>query len=119
MTSADIGFGAASILIDYGAITKVVSTRVRFPLVANEWVSIELHVSTPISEWDGKTWYARFEETAQITDDGVKWLKIIIGTLRSSVRSRHELALETRPDQSPSLFERNHGTFSCLRSDRQ
>ena len=24
----------------------------------------------------------------------LKWLKIIIGTLRSSVRSRHELALE-------------------------
>lgn len=48
--------------------------RVRFPLVANEWASIELHVSTPISEWNGKTWYARFEETAQITEDGVKWL---------------------------------------------
>ena len=48
--------------------------RVRFPLVANEWVSIELHVSTPIPEWDGKTWYARFEETAQITHEGVRWL---------------------------------------------
>ncbi|MGI9205108.1 MAG: M24 family metallopeptidase [Woeseiaceae bacterium] len=48
--------------------------RVRFPLVANEWASIELHVSTPIPEWGGKTWYARFEETAQITEDGVKWL---------------------------------------------
>jgi len=48
--------------------------RVRFPLAANEWASIELHVSTPIPEWDGKTWYARFEETAQITADGAKWL---------------------------------------------
>jgi Xaa-Pro aminopeptidase len=48
--------------------------RVRFPLAVNEWASIELHVSTPIPEWDGKTWYARFEETAQITEDGVKWL---------------------------------------------
>ncbi len=48
--------------------------RVRFPLVANEWASIELHVSTPIPEWGGKTWYARFEETAQITADGAKWL---------------------------------------------
>jgi len=48
--------------------------RVRFPLFAGEWVSIELHVSTPISEWDGSTWYARFEETAQITDDGAKFL---------------------------------------------
>jgi len=48
--------------------------RVRFPIVVNEWVSIELHVSTPIPEWNGKTWFARFEETAQITDDGVRWL---------------------------------------------
>ncbi len=48
--------------------------RVRFPLVANEWASIELHVSTPLALWGGKTWYARFEETAQITDDGTEWL---------------------------------------------
>lgn len=48
--------------------------RVRFPLAASEWVAIEFHVSTPIPEWDGKTWYARLEEAAQITDDGVKWL---------------------------------------------
>lgn len=48
--------------------------RVRFPLQPNEWVSIELHVNTPIPEWDGDTWYARFEETAQITDDGIRWL---------------------------------------------
>ncbi len=48
--------------------------RVRFPLMTNEWVSIEFHVSTPLALWDGKTWYARFEETAQITDDGIKWL---------------------------------------------
>ncbi len=48
--------------------------RVRFPLQVNEWVSIELHVNTPIPEWDGKTWYARFEETAQVTPDGVRWM---------------------------------------------
>lgn len=48
--------------------------RVRFPLQTNEWVSIELHVNTPIPEWDGEAWYARFEETAQITDDGIRWL---------------------------------------------
>ena len=48
--------------------------RVRFPLQTNEWVSIELHVNTPIPEWDGEAWYARFEETAQITNDGIRWL---------------------------------------------
>lgn len=48
--------------------------RVRYPLVASEWVSIEFHVSVPIPEWGGKTWYARLEEAAQITENGVKWL---------------------------------------------
>jgi Xaa-Pro aminopeptidase len=48
--------------------------RVRFPLQPNEWVSIELHVSTPIPEWGGNTWYTRFEETAQMTEDGIRWM---------------------------------------------
>lgn len=48
--------------------------RVRFPLQVNEWVSIELHVNTPIPEWDNRTWYARFEETGQITPDGLRWM---------------------------------------------
>lgn len=48
--------------------------RVRFALQPGEWVSIELHVSTPIPEWGGNTWYTRFEETAQITDDGIRWM---------------------------------------------
>ena len=48
--------------------------RVRFPLQQNEWVSIELHVSTPVPEWGGKTWYTRFEETAQVMADGVRWM---------------------------------------------
>ena len=48
--------------------------RVRFPLVNGEWVSIEFHVSTPIPEWGGKTWYARFEENARVGANGVEWL---------------------------------------------
>ena len=48
--------------------------RVRFPLQVNEWVSIEFHVNTPIPEWDNQTWYARVEETAQVTEDGVRWM---------------------------------------------
>ncbi len=48
--------------------------RVRFALATGEWQSVELHVSTPIPEWGGKTWYARFEETGQIGPDGAEWL---------------------------------------------
>jgi Xaa-Pro aminopeptidase len=48
--------------------------RVRFPLVNGEWVSIEFHVSTPIPEWDGKTWYARHEETARVGPGGAEWM---------------------------------------------
>jgi Xaa-Pro dipeptidase len=48
--------------------------RVRFPLARGEWVSVEFHVSTPIPEWGGKTWYARFEETGRVSAKGVEWL---------------------------------------------
>jgi Xaa-Pro aminopeptidase len=48
--------------------------RVRFPLINGEWVAIEFHVSTPIPEWGGKTWYARFEENAQVGPHGVQWI---------------------------------------------
>lgn len=48
--------------------------RVRFPLVEGEFVSVEFHVSTPIPEWGGKTWYSRFEENARVGKSGVEWL---------------------------------------------
>ena len=48
--------------------------RVRFPLVEGEWVSVEFHLSTPIPEWGGTTWYSRFEENAQQAAAGVNWL---------------------------------------------
>jgi Xaa-Pro aminopeptidase len=48
--------------------------RVRFPLVEGEFVSVEFHVSTPIPEWGGKTWYARVEENARVGPKGVEWL---------------------------------------------
>ena len=73
------GHSVGNVAHDIGArvaadIPFAYGDRVRFPLVANEWVSIEFHVSTPIPEWGGKTWYARYEETAQITDGGIRWL---------------------------------------------
>jgi Xaa-Pro aminopeptidase len=48
--------------------------RVRFALVDGEWESVEFHVSTPIPEWGGKTWYARYEETAQVRAGGAAWM---------------------------------------------
>ena len=73
------GHSVGNVAHDIGAriaadIPFAYGDRVRFPLQANEWVSIEFHASIPVPEWDGKTWYARFEETAQITEEGVKWL---------------------------------------------
>ena len=73
------GHSVGNVAHDIGAriaadIPFAYGQRVRFPLAVNEWASIELHVSTPIPEWNGTTWYARFEETAQITNQGVKWL---------------------------------------------
>lgn len=73
------GHSVGNVAHDIGAriaddIPFAYGERVRFPLQTNEWVSIEFHVSTPLDMWGGKTWYARFEETGQLTVDGVKWL---------------------------------------------
>lgn len=73
------GHSVGNVAHDIGArvaadIPFAYGDRVRFPLQANEWVSIEFHVSTPIPEWDGKTWYARYEETAQVTPEGIRYL---------------------------------------------
>lgn len=73
------GHSVGNVAHDIGArvaadIPFAYGDRVRFPLMVNEWVSIEFHVTTPVPEWDGKTWYTRFEETAQITPDGPRWL---------------------------------------------
>jgi Xaa-Pro aminopeptidase len=73
------GHSVGNVAHDIGAriaadIPFAYGNRVRFPLMASEWVSIEFHVSTPIPEWDGKTWYARFEETAQVEPGGARWM---------------------------------------------
>jgi Xaa-Pro aminopeptidase len=48
--------------------------RVRYPLAADNWYSVELHVSTPIPEWGGKTVKVTIEETALLTADGPRFL---------------------------------------------
>jgi Xaa-Pro aminopeptidase len=81
-TSPEVGIyghSVGTIAHDIGAriaddIPFAYGDRVRYALTPNEWVSIEFHVSTPIPEWGGKTWYTRFEETAQITPNGTTWL---------------------------------------------
>ena len=80
------GHSVGNVAHDIGAriaqdIPFAYGDRVRFPLAEGEWVSVEFHVSTPIPEWDGKTWYARFEETGQVSDGGVEWLIPIQDTL--------------------------------------
>jgi hypothetical protein len=48
--------------------------RVGYPLAVDNWYSVELHVSTPIPEWDGLTVKCTIEETAILTDDGPLFL---------------------------------------------
>jgi Metallopeptidase family M24 len=48
--------------------------RVNYPLATNNWYSVELHVSTPIPEWDGLIVKCTIEETALLTDDGPQFL---------------------------------------------
>ena len=48
--------------------------RVDYPLKLGEWESMEFHVSTPIPEWGGRTWYARFEENVRVGAHGAEWI---------------------------------------------
>ena len=47
--------------------------RVGYPLALNAWYSVELHVNTPIPEWDGLVAPIRIEEDAVITEDGIEF----------------------------------------------
>jgi Xaa-Pro aminopeptidase len=48
--------------------------RVRYPLAKDNWYSVELHVSSPVPEWDGQTVKCTIEETALLTDEGPQFL---------------------------------------------
>jgi Xaa-Pro aminopeptidase len=48
--------------------------RVDYPLQLGEWYSQEFHVSTPIPEWGGNTWYARFEENMRVGPKGGEYI---------------------------------------------
>ena len=47
--------------------------RVRYPLAAEAWYSVELHVSTKVPEWDSMVLPIRIEENARLTDSGVEY----------------------------------------------
>ena len=47
--------------------------RVGYALAQNAWYSVELHVSTPIPEWDGLALQVMIEENAELTADGVRY----------------------------------------------
>jgi Xaa-Pro aminopeptidase len=44
--------------------------RVGYPLARDNWYSVELHVSTPVPEWDQQPVKCTIEESALLTDDG-------------------------------------------------
>lgn len=47
--------------------------RVRYPLELNRWYSVELGVSIPIPEWDGRAVSIGLEDTAALTERGVEF----------------------------------------------
>jgi methionine aminopeptidase len=99
-TAAEVGIyghSVGNVAHDIGAriaqdLPFAYGDRVRFPLTKGEWVSVEFHVSTPIPEWGGKTWYARFEETGQVGENGVEWLIPIQDKLLVAVGGAAETA---------------------------
>lgn len=47
--------------------------RVRYPLELDQWYSIELGVSTPIPEWEGRAVFVGVEEDAALTEKGIEY----------------------------------------------
>ncbi len=47
--------------------------RVRYPFGLGEWYSIELGVSTPIPEWEGRAVFVGIEEDGMLTEHGVEF----------------------------------------------
>jgi hypothetical protein len=47
---------------------------VRYPLALDQWYSIELHVTTPIPEWDNRGLRVMIEDTAVLTEEGVEYV---------------------------------------------
>ena len=47
--------------------------RVRYPLELNRWYSVELGVSIPIPEWEGRTVYLGVEDETALTERGVEY----------------------------------------------
>ena len=81
-TSPEVGIYCHSVgtcVHDIGARTSennphAFGDRVAYPLAADNWYSVELHVSTPIPEWDDKIVKCTIEETALLTEDGPQFL---------------------------------------------
>jgi Xaa-Pro aminopeptidase len=48
--------------------------RVGYPLAVDNWYSVELHISTPIPEWNDQIVKVTIEETALMTEDGPTFL---------------------------------------------
>jgi Xaa-Pro aminopeptidase len=47
--------------------------RVRYPLQANEWYSIEFGLNVPIPEWDGRAASINIEENGKLTEHGIEY----------------------------------------------
>jgi Xaa-Pro aminopeptidase len=48
--------------------------RVRYPLALNQWYSVELHVTTPLPEWDNRGLPIMIEDSIVLREDGPEYL---------------------------------------------
>jgi Xaa-Pro aminopeptidase len=82
ITGPEVGIYCHSVgtsVHDIGARTSennphAFGNRVGYPIAVDNWYSVELHISTPIPEWDNKIVKCTIEETALMTEDGPRFL---------------------------------------------
>jgi Xaa-Pro aminopeptidase len=68
------GHSVGNVVHDVGTRVAAGAVQTDLPLIEDEWVSIEFHVTSPTDENVGRRWSVRFEQTGQVGSKGFEWL---------------------------------------------
>ena len=68
------GHSVGNVVHDVGARVAAGAGQTGLPLIEDEWVSVEFHLTSPVDESLGRRWVVRFEQTGQVRSEGFEWL---------------------------------------------
>jgi Xaa-Pro aminopeptidase len=68
------GHAVGNVVHDVGTRVAAGAVQTGLPLIEDEWVSVEFHLTSPIDVSVGRRWLVRFEQTGQVRSKGFEWL---------------------------------------------